>query len=702
MAKKIVAAVAILTALSNVFFFLQINRSVADKLLMNKAVISFHFYPYMDMQVESKAEFLEKIKAFSAKNSVEIAQYSFLNSDKIDIYSTMGDNYKELLTVPDFIFNRNIEVHDFEEIIDIGFKNVFYVDTNDMDILKSLSELLENDCKVYHMDTGYNNDIFSLNKSFFQVICFFILALILIVFFYYSISQKTYSIYHLWGYTDAQIYRVLNMSLYKAMFLTMVLSNLVMNGILYRSILSSLQFKIFTAMLKLNAVIALVIFILSFPLFRLFCTVTDSNSRKRRFTKIIVLSYFSKILLFLFLILSFEHFFYQSAELKEKLDSLSLWENTRNLFNIFEAYYLDDLALEDVLNDKVFRVYKELSDLDKVFIMKTLNFERPDTEDFAVKDPKDIDYSYRLNVEKTEDLYSPYGKNIVVDKNYLKKHMIRSIDGKNVIDLIDYRNNVLNILVPIKFEEYENTIKDSFKEWFYFQKMEVTNLYKEARGQDKIEIDMDDLKVNMIYIENSQNLFTYNHNSGDQFNIIEDSIITVYTENIDHSYLASCFGRYIFLEADDEYSALKEISAISLKYNVIELNTVSSVYDQKGEEIRIAEVVRNNLILNIIFAVLFLAMLMIVIVYAYHKAFFPIIMITSLHGHSFWQTYGHLILLNLFTNVFALFLAGIVSKKMSFYMIIIVVAMSVMDHCISKIVNRCLISRGEIQFIRET
>lgn len=42
----------------------------------------------------------------------------------------------------------------------------------------------------------------------------------------------------------------------------------------------------------------------------------------------------------------------------------------------------------------------------------------------------------------------------------------------------------------------------------------------------------------MIYIENSQNLFTYNCYSDDQFNRIEDSIITVYTGNVDHSFLA--------------------------------------------------------------------------------------------------------------------------------------------------------------------
>ena len=254
--------------------------------------------------------------------------------------------------------------------------------------------------------------------------------------------------------------------------------------------------------------------------------------------------------------------------------------------------------------------------------------------------------------------------------------------------------------MPLKFKEYENTIEESFKEWFHFHKMEVANIYKEARGQDEIEIDIDDLEINIIYIENSQNLFTYNCYSGDQFNRIEDSIITVYTGNVDPSFLAVCFGRCIFLEADDEYSALKEIRAVSQKYNVTELNKVASVYDQKGEEIRIAEADRNKLILNMILMVLLLVMFMTAIVYACYKAFFPTITIKYLHGHSFRQIYGRLILFNLFVNVFALFLAGIVSKKMSFYMIILCVAMSVMDYCLSRIISRCLCVKGERQFTK--
>ncbi len=65
-----------------------------------------------------------------------------------------------------------------------------------------------------------------------------------------------------------------------------------------------------------------------------------------------------------------------------------------------------------------------------------------------------------------------------MDKNYLKRHTIKSLDWQNVIDQIDNNDKVMNILVPQKFKRYENTIQNSFQKWFYFHKVEVTNMYK--------------------------------------------------------------------------------------------------------------------------------------------------------------------------------------------------------------------------------
>ena len=47
----------------------------------------------------------------------------------------MKDKYKEIFFVPNFVFNRDIKVHDFEEVFDVGFKNILYVATNDTDII---------------------------------------------------------------------------------------------------------------------------------------------------------------------------------------------------------------------------------------------------------------------------------------------------------------------------------------------------------------------------------------------------------------------------------------------------------------------------------------------------------------------------------------------------------------------------------------
>ena len=701
MEKRVVITIVVLTILFNIFFFLHIGNSTVSSFLTDKITVSFK--PHKEtMHVDSKNEILKKVQDFFEENNIEIAQYNFLTRDKIDIYSTNKDKYKELLFIPNFIFNRDIKVHDFDELLDVGFKNLLYVDTDNQDIIKSLSEILKDDCKVYYVKSALESNNFSFNHFFrynnnsFPVFAFFIFVCIMLIFFYYSVNRKKYFIYKLWGHSDAWIYYILNKPLFISLLSTAIFSNLVIAITVYKNILSRIMLEVFLNMLILNIVSVLLIFILSIPLFKLFCVVTNTG-RKKGLIKIIGMSYVARVLLFLLIIFSYEQFFDKNMELREKLENLSVWEDTKNLYNIYEAYspyYVDNLAAEDVLNYKMLKVYKELSDLDKVFIIQTANFERKKKKDGYTK------YSYEFSVKTQEDAYSPYGKNIVVDKNYLKKHTIKSLGGENVIDLIDDSADVLNVLVPEKFKDYEASIENSYKEWFYFQKVEVTNMYKEAEGKSKVVKNIEDLKVNIIYIGNKQNIFTYNSHSGDGFNFIEDTIISVYTENVDNSFLASCFGDYIFMESKDEYSALKEISAITQKYDVIELNNVGSVYDKRGEEIKDIEADINNLILNTVVMYLFLLMFMLVIIYAYYKSSFSTITIKSLYGYGFWQIYKRFILGNLFINLATLLLVGFIYKKISLYMLIIIVLMSITDYFLSKLVSTFLIVKGELKLIR--
>ena len=156
----------------------------------------------------------------------------------------------------------------------------------------------------------------------------------------------------------------------------------------------------------------------------------------------------------------------------------------------------------------------------------------------------------------------------------------------------------------------------------------------------------------------------------------------------------------MFVESKDEYSALEEISSITQKYNVNELNSISSVYDKKGEEIKDLEDGINRLILNTIIIFLLLIMLMIVITYSYYKAFFPVIIIKSLHGYQFTYIYKYLILANLFINISITIFLTIVYKRILLHIIIVICLISLMDYLVAGILNMYLLVIGEIQFIK--
>ena len=386
--------------------------------------------------------------------------------------------------------------------------------------------------------------------------------------------------------------------------------------------------------------------------------------------------------------------------LKKSEESLSSWKNTANLYNICDTYspIYEDLALEDEHNDKILKVYQDLSDLGKVFIIDTLNYERTPT---LIKDDESLDYNYKINVKNNKDLYSPYGQNILVDKNYLKRNLVRTYtDQRDVLEEIDYDKDTLNILVPQKFKQYENIIKDSFKEWFYFQKVYIFNMYKEIRGKKLSEKKMEDLKINLIYIQNNQSYFTYNPFSGDSSNNIKDPIVTVYTENMDNSVLAATLGRSIFLESENPYTTLKEVKNITQKYNINELNSILSIYDKKGEQINDIKDIRDRLILNIVFLSFILVMLTLVITYVYYKSNISKIIIKSLHGCDFINTYKGLILSNLGIYIVAFFFASIIYKEISIFLSIVISLMLIIDCIATNIVNKILIKKGEIKLIK--
>lgn len=694
MEKKVAILLTIMTISVSIFSFFNINETTINELLYDKTTISFNSY-----SGEYLSDILATINTFSKANNVEIAQYSFLSSNKADIYSTMKEKYSEVMILPNIYSNRKIKVHDFTDLFNVGFKNLLYIDTKDEEIIQKLSEDLKEMCEIQYSlpSITENRNFIYVNITFFPVFALFILLFILIVFFYYSRNRKEFIIYKLWGYTYIQIYCILSRFIYIPLFFSLTLNGLLGCGIVFKFSFSNPLLQVVYKMIKLNIKIIFLLVLLSIIVF-LFSFIALNNTRIHLMSRIIIISNILRFFLLFLIFLFISNFFNEKKELDKHLTNLIMWNDTKNLFNLQEVYSpfnYNDLSTEDILNNKILKVYRDLSDLNKVFIISTRNFERSNTTD------NNYDYTYFYNLKNVEDLYSPYGRNIVVDKNYLKRHKIKSVDEKNVINMINMNSNILNILVPQKYKKYEKTIKISFKEWFYFQSVTITNMYRTASNKTKIHKSLDDLNINIIYVKNNQRYFTYNSYTGDSMNTIEDPLVTVYTENIDNSTLGSYVGSSMFVESENEYNVLREINSITKKYNANELNSVSSVYDKKGEEIQYLENKIGQLMLNTIVIFLVLIIFIMVVTYFYNKIFLQELIIKSLYGYPFMYIYKTLFRTNLLINIGTLVFVVIIYKQLPLYILLILSVLLFTDYFIARIVNKHFFKiKGSIQSIK--
>ncbi|WP_455543126.1 hypothetical protein [Intestinibacter sp.] len=705
MKKKSLIIVTILIILINIFSFININKNLINNVLYDKTDIRIEFNEKFKNSISTE-DFLNEIENFSEEENVEISQYAFLSENSIDIYSTNKDKYKEILLIPNLIFNKKIKTHNFTEVNNIGFKNIIYIDTTNEHTVNLFKKTFSKYVQCYeNLDLKkkkYNlllTIFIQTSLDIFTVLPLLFLAFILLLFFYYSNNKKNYLIYNLWGYSNKKIYFILNNSFYKILIITILFCNLVIGGLLYILGLKKLIWTCLFVLIIINLIILLFISLISIILFLVSFINLNSKSEKKRFLKIRLITNISKLCLLILGIIFLESFFNKTILLKAHESNLDSWKNTENIFVICQLYSpdYDTLSKEYEQNEKILKVYKDLSNKNKVFIINTLNFEHGNN--FMSDDESDCNYMYNTKTEK--DLYSPKGRNIIVDKNYLKRNVIETFNKKeNVLDKISDDKNVLNILVPKKLSKYENDIKDSYREWFYFQKVDVTNMYKEARNENLIKEDIENLKINLIYINNNQYYFTYDMYSGDASNKIKDPIVTVYTENVDNSLLASNLSTYMFLKSENQYSALKEVSEVTQKYNINELNEILSIYDQKGEKISNIKSEIKKLILQIMIILFMLIILMFIIIYMYYKSIISKIAIQSLYGYSFFDIYKNLILFNLFIYIITFLFSIIIYQKIHSFIIIYIVLIILMDFITLRLSSRILINKSEIKLIK--
>ena len=171
---------------------------------------------------------------------------------------------------------------------------------------------------------------------------------------------------------------------------------------------------------------------------------------------------------------------------------------------------------------------------------------------------------YTMNGMQFAEEIDPNGHCIRVSRNYFAHNPIETADGSNLTEQFVYDDLTLNLLVPEKYQDMEEDIVAAHRERFYFEKVEAENSYNQEAGiSDRMNLAKEDLKINIIYVKDGQDYFSFRSDCAPQTGChVEDPVVQIYTGNIHCNYAHSFMSQWVYIpsEAESAEEAYQEIS----------------------------------------------------------------------------------------------------------------------------------------------
>ena len=171
---------------------------------------------------------------------------------------------------------------------------------------------------------------------------------------------------------------------------------------------------------------------------------------------------------------------------------------------------------------------------------------------------------YTMNGMQFAEEIDPNGHCIRVSRNYFAHNPIETADGSNLTEQFVYDDLTLNLLVPEKYQDMEEDIAAAHRDRFYFEKVEAENSYNQEAGiSDRMNIAKEDLKINIIYVKDGQDYFSFRSDCAPQTGChVEDPVVQIYTGNIHCNYAHSFMSQWVYIpsEAESAEEAYQEIS----------------------------------------------------------------------------------------------------------------------------------------------
>lgn len=277
------------------------------------------------------------------------------------------------------------------------------------------------------------------------------------------------------------------------------------------------------------------------------------------------------------LILAVTFSFAACSNQTEALQNSTNFEKYKNFYSTAVQYSGENESAEKYLEiaEKSAQLFPVLEEKADAFVAEAYNYQSIDEEGTPLYEQNTLKYPVEI---------SPNGQSMRVSKNYFKYNPIDTADGSDLVEQFIYDDLTLNILVPEKYKDMKEQIIEAYLENFYFEKVIATNDYNEMAGIDAtLDISKDDLKINIIYVKDNQEYFTFRSDCAVLTdNVITDPIVQIYTSNIHCNYAHSILTQWCFFYSEKENSdeAYNDILPILKQCKADNIQKVGCVYDE--------------------------------------------------------------------------------------------------------------------------
>lgn len=551
---------------------------------------------------------------YTLNNKIDLKKGTFPSTDKDDyIADKQYDSNKQVGLIEKLSKDNDVIIQGMNNIDKFGIYGLYSISSTDSTVVNNVIEEIlniNNDILVVNiMGTNsnpsiitalLNGSIYSLSNNILTLIVLpcVILSILLLFAFYANKLMKSSYIYKAHGYSSSKISFKFTSKIIIALCLSASFSFVILA--FFNILFFNVKMKILLYVLLIPTIIFIFIYSLYFYLLLYFAIRKQDFMRilkgKQSYKAVTFIQYFTKFVftIVFFVLLVNTVNIYELVNLK--LNNLSVWMKTQNIYQTnlnasakdFKIELQNAKKIKDVMNG----IIKEYNG----FICNVENYEKIGDK-----------YVHELNETHGSPIQaSPGGTVITVSENYFNFNPIKGIDNKSIKDQMVYDDKVLNILVPIDRKKYESSIKEAFRNHFWFEKVDVDNIYNEKLGKSLNNMKKEELDVNIIYVENNQGYFTFNQNiEPDSKNTIFDPIVEIYTGNIHDSFALSAYSSNFYFYSD-KVNPFDAISPILIKNKATSLtNNITALYDEYGNEINTLKDIKNNLTVLII--VIFIA-----------------------------------------------------------------------------------------------